>query len=175
MRPRLAGTLMALVAVLLLTPPAFAQERRTPQTAHYRDGSRTIKLTIAPHLVFDERQNKVVPAERSPPGQEESVQAASAASSTEPDILVFVTDTGEKLVAVGGVVLVLDGKWTEEECEAFLVRHEIEDEVTSLSSKNGYLVRTEPGLAALELANRLVSLRGVLISSPDWWRELKER
>ena len=41
--------------------------------------------------------------------------------------------------------------------------------------ENGFLVQTEPGFPSLELANELAAQEGVVISSPNWWREVETR
>ena len=41
--------------------------------------------------------------------------------------------------------------------------------------ENGFVVKTEPGFPSLELANELAARDGVLISSPNWWREVEAK
>ena len=38
---------------------------------------------------------------------------------------------------------------------------------------NGFFVETEPGFPSLELANDLAGQEGVIISSPNWAREVE--
>ena len=73
----------------------------------------------------------------------------------------------------GGVLLVFDRDWRQAETNAFFVSRSIaKGRVSPLGAvPNGFVVATEPGFAALELANALAGEDGVVLSSPNWWRE----
>ena len=77
----------------------------------------------------------------------------------------------------GGVVLVLDEEWSQSRIEEFFSENNILAHLWSALEflDNGFLVQTEPGLPSLELANELAAQEGVVISSPNWWREVETR
>ena len=74
----------------------------------------------------------------------------------------------------GGVLLVLDADWTATEVNAFFASNSIKlDQISELDFvDNGYFVETDPGYPSLNLANKLASQDGVIISSPNWWTEV---
>jgi hypothetical protein len=41
--------------------------------------------------------------------------------------------------------------------------------------RNAFLIETEAGLEALQLANRLRRLDGVIAAAPNWWQEVEPR
>ncbi len=110
----------------------------------------------------------------------ESVEETSLASPNSipqsVGIPVFKTVSGELLAPVGGVVLVLRSSWRREEVDSFLEQEGLADTATPLGRiPNAYTVHTAPGMAAVELANRLASMDGVRIAAPNWWRDLRAR
>ena len=74
----------------------------------------------------------------------------------------------------GGVLLVLDADWTATEVNAFFATNSIKQtQVSELDFvDNGYFIETDPGFPSLNLANKLASQDGVIISSPNWWTEV---
>ena len=75
------------------------------------------------------------------------------------------------------MLLVFDPQWGEAEKSAFLAANGISnDRLSPLGAiPNGFVVETEPGFPSLELANALAGLDGVVLSSPNWWRERTTR
>ena len=89
---------------------------------------------------------------------------------------VFRPESGGGLMMLpGGVLLALDPEWARHLVESFFSQNNIEpDRVTELDfMRNGFLVDTSPGFPSLELANQLAPQEGVMISSPNWWREVE--
>ena len=165
--------------VLVLVIGAFPEPARPQQAEHeYREGTRTIKLTLLRDLVLDYDDERGMRAPRrvgARPGPDSPQRLARASTST-PEIPVFATETGELLAPVGGIIIILDESWNSLAIETFLASHNLSDDATPLVwLRNGYSVRTEPGMAALELANRLATVEGVLLSVPNWWREVEQR
>ena len=164
---------MRVLLVLVLTTGAWPEPARAQEEQHeYREGNRTIKLTLRRDLALDDDPERGL---RAGPRADARQRVAQASTAT-PEIPVFATETGQLLAPVGGVILILEESWTNATIETFLDRHGIADDADPLEwLKNGYSVRTEPGLAALELANRLADLEGVVLSTPNWWREMEGR
>ena len=91
---------------------------------------------------------------------------------------VFRSATGGELMALpGGVLLVLTPTWDETQVTSFFAQNSIEaDQASSLGAiPNSFQIDTEPGFPSLYLANRLADLEGVVISSPNWWREVEAK
>ena len=77
----------------------------------------------------------------------------------------------------GGVLLALDPEWDQARVDSFFSENDISNDRTSELSfiENGFLVETEPGFPSLYLANELALKDGVIISSPNWWREVETK
>ena len=70
----------------------------------------------------------------------------------------------------GGVIVRFDPSLSADQRAALIVRHRLEV-VRELGDGTGvWLVRSAPGLPALELANRLYESGDFLAASPNWWR-----
>ncbi|HEX5514281.1 MAG TPA: hypothetical protein VFY81_07780 [Gammaproteobacteria bacterium] len=75
----------------------------------------------------------------------------------------------------GQIIVYLNPDWSEPEARAWLQAHGL-DAIQQLNfGHNVFLLRSEPGLASLELANRLRQQPGVAAAMPNWWQELETR
>ena len=91
---------------------------------------------------------------------------------------VFKSESGGGLMTLpGGVMLALDPEWDQAAVDKFFAGNDIPaDHVTPLEwLENGFFVETEPGFPSLDLANSLAAQEGVVVSSPNWWRELETK
>ena len=142
----------------------------------WRDGDRTRKAYLQADLVVS-RGGAVSLTEssvaRTPQG---GVVRVASASEVEGGP-VFRSSSGALMTLPGGVLLVLDGNWGEAEVDAFFQRNGIASERVSPLGElpNGFKVETDPGFVSLELAHALAELEGVVLSSPNWWRERTTR
>ena len=77
----------------------------------------------------------------------------------------------------GGVLLALDPEWDGDKVKDFFSQNDISSDRTSELEfiENGFLIDTEPGFPSLELANELAAMDGVVLSSPNWWREAQAK
>ena len=92
--------------------------------------------------------------------------------------LEFHSEAGGGAMSLpGGVLLVLDPGWTEDEVAAFFADNGIsESRLSGLAAlPNAFFVETDAGLPSLNLANALASQEGVVVSSPNWLRETTTR
>ena len=82
---------------------------------------------------------------------------------------------GELMTLPGGILLALDPEWDQPTVEKFFSRNGIAFDRTSELDflPNGFFVETEPGFPSLELANTLADQGGVILSSPNWSREVE--
>ena len=143
----------------------------------YEDGDRTVRVVLQDDLVIQETSanlsDDIVVSKRG--GDSIVRKQARYGQDARP---VFRSESGGGLMTLpGGVLLVLDPEWDQSKVEAFLTRNSISTErVSDLGFlQNGFMVETEPGFASLELANDLASQQGVVVSSPNWWREVEAR
>ena len=61
--------------------------------------------------------------------------------------------------------------WSEEDIEAWAGRNGVELVRRQAMQSHAYVVRTEPGMAALETANAIQNSGEVEFATPDWWVE----
>ena len=91
---------------------------------------------------------------------------------------VFRSESGGELMTLpGGIALALDPAWDRDAVESFFLRNGIALERASELDflDNGFFVETEPGFPSLELANTLAEQDGVILSSPNWAREVESK
>lgn len=142
----------------------------------WRDGDRILKVTLQPDLVL---QEDAPPADKEVAMVEtgKGVIVRKSDTSDTSGQPVFRSPSGALMTLPGGVLLVLEDKWTEAEVNSFFARNSIKrDKVSELSyAANGFFVETEAGFPSLELANKLASQEGVIISSPNWWTQVATR
>ena len=140
----------------------------------WQDGDRTLTVTLQPDLVVDEdasADSKSGASAGAPGGAIVRSVEGQDQKSGQP---VFKSQSGALMTLPGVVLLVLDADWTATEVNAFFASNGIKQtEVSELDFvDNGYFIETEPGFPSLNLANKLASQEGVIISSPNWWTEV---
>ena len=82
---------------------------------------------------------------------------------------VFRTESGHLVTFPGGVLIMLDGEWDAAQVQSFFANHGIAMSRAEAQTfgPNAFLVSTESGFAALELANDLAVEEGVVYAVPD--------
>ena len=125
-----------------------------------------------PYTYWDGDEQRTVWLEDPPTGNggRSALEGSDGAGGGE---LVFRSRSGEEMSLPGGVIVVLNPRWSPAQTDAFFARNKIErGRVTELGwIDNGFLIDTSPGLAALDLANSLYGQTGVEMSTPDWATE----
>jgi hypothetical protein len=143
----------------------------------WEDGDRTQRVVLQDDLVV-QNNDAITPGD--------DVVARGVGDSivrkhprhTQDDPPVFRSESGGGLMTLpGGVLLALDPEWDEDMVDSFFSENGISKDRTSELGfiENGFVVETEPGFSALELANELAAQDGVVISSPNWWREVETK
>ena len=136
----------------------------------YEDGDRTVRVRLQPDLEVsgDDASTRssgahIVPKDGAGTGSRQPVFRSEA--------------SGSLMTLPGGILVVLDAEWSAAETHAFFARNAIkQSQVSALDyATNGFFVETAPGFPALNLANTLAGQEGVLISSPNWWKERTTR
>ncbi|MCE9595644.1 MAG: hypothetical protein K8S98_15760 [Planctomycetes bacterium] len=79
------------------------------------------------------------------------------------------------LALPGGVVASFRADWTRAEIDRWLATRGLAVERELVPGSNTFLVPTEPGLPALELANRLHDSGELISCTPNWWRRASVR
>ena len=150
-------------------------EGASPGTVYtYQDGDRTLRVVLEPP-----KQSQETVAEAASEdgvvkkGELDSItRKQSGPGDGQP---VFRSESGGGLMTLpGGIMLALDPEWDQAAVEEFFSRNGISLDRTSELDflVNGFFVETEPGFPSLELANDLAGQEGVIISSPNWAREV---
>ena len=162
-------------------------EGASPGTVYtYQDGDRTLRVVLQPPKQSQENvasvtdvasvtEDGVVKADGiSKKGELGSITRQQ--SGPGDDQPVFRSESGGELMTLpGGIMLALDPEWDQAAVEEFFSRNGISLDRTSELDflDNGFFVETEPGFPSLELANALAGQDGVIISSPNWAREVE--
>ena len=138
----------------------------------WQDGDRTMTVMLETDLAVGEE----VPGAKSVYGDapESGIVRAEDVPRGSKSDPVFRSQSGALMTLPGGVLLVLDPKWSAKEITAFFSTNNISgDRVEKLGYiENGFFVETASGFPSLDLANELAAQDGVLISSPNWWTEV---
>jgi hypothetical protein len=143
----------------------------------WEDGDRTLRAVLQTDLVVQETTSNTPEDVVVEMGTSNSIVRLNEGHG-QAHGPVFRSESGGGLMALpGGVVLVLDEEWSQSRIEEFFSENNILAHLWSALEflDNGFLVQTEPGLPSLELANELAAQEGVVISSPNWWREVEPR
>ena len=172
-----------------LQPTAPSTERSTTWTRSepaapgqgtaytWEDGDRTLKVVLQDDLVVQKTANNTPTDEVVAKGATDSIvrKQAKHGQDTRP---VFRSESGGGLMTLpGGVLLALDPGWDQDAVDKFFSSNNIPaDHRSELEFiPNGFLVTTDPGFPSLKLANGLAAQDGVVISSPNWSREVEAK
>lgn len=143
----------------------------------WRDGDRTERVVLLADLTVQEtisnKPEDVVVVE----GLKTNIIEKRPVHGPDAQPVFRSESSGGLMTLPGGVLLGLDPEWSEEQVAEFFFRNNIPEgrrsEIGFLI--NGFVVETEPGFLSLELANELADQPGVVMSSPNWQRELETR
>lgn len=75
----------------------------------------------------------------------------------------------------GNVIVELDSRWSEARVEQWLAAQGLTVIGSLPIGRHVLLVRANPGLEALELANRLQRSGEVVAAQPEWWQQKEPR
>ena len=153
-------------------------EGASPGTVYtWQDGDRTLKAVLQATPEAQETETAVGASEdhAATKGEVDSIvqKQSELGSDGQP---VFRSESGGELMTLpGGILLALDPEWDQDTVEKFFSRNGIALDRTSELDflDNGFFVETEPGFPSLELANALADQEGVVLSSPNWAREVE--
>ena len=146
-------------------------------TYSWEDGDRTLNVVLEEDLVVQKTSEVTAADVVVSKGVVDSIvqKQTSHGAGAGP---VFKSESGGELMTLpGGILLALDPTWNETQVEDFFSENGISaDQVSELDFiENGFVIETESGFPSLDLANELASQDGVLISSPNWSRQVETK
>ncbi len=104
-----------------------------------------------------------------------AVRSAPAAGSVSPVFHDSANESGRLRALPGGVIVYLNPAWSEDEARRWAAGRGLEIVRKLEIGPNVYLLKTPPGLAALETANALHKSGEVVAAMPEWWQEATTR
>ena len=156
------------------TITSSAEEEVAAQGSVYtwHDGDREMRAVLQNDVPLSNDSGPVVAGSATAEnGQDGSEDGGGYDNTVLP---VFKSESGGgEMTLPGGVILLLDESWDEAGVERFFAKNGINfSRLTEIEFlDNAYLIETEAGFPALELANGLAVQDGVVSSSPNWRRE----
>lgn len=85
------------------------------------------------------------------------------------------TPSGRKRALPGNVIVTLNPAWDEAAVKTWAGSRRLEIIQKLEIGPNVFVIKTGPGLEALETANALYRSDGVIAAFPDWWEEVTTR
>ena len=144
----------------------------------WQDGEYIISLWEAENLVMErydaggqsEQPTEIKPEDVFADNGELRVVKKQSWHQIGDDVFpVFVTENGSWKALPGDVIVVLSPEMDQTAIDAFFAGMNLNQTSKMDFTKNAYLVKTEPGVAGLELSNKLTGMQEVALSSPNWW------
>ena len=154
-------------------PPAQPEGK----TYSWEDGDRTLNVVLQEDLVVQKTSEVTAADVVVSKGVVDSIVEKQAGHGSDAGPVFKSESGGELMTLPGGVLLALDPTWDGTQVEDFFSENGISaDHVSELDFiENGFVVETGAGFPSLDLANELASQDGVLISSPNWSREVETK
>ena len=113
------------------------------------------------------------------PAGTDAVKAADrmrAAGGTYSPVFHETSDPVSSLRALpGGVVVQLPKDWSESQVDNWLKAQGLQRSGNRAIAPNLFVVDSAPGMASLELANRLNGMADVVSAQPNWWVQREKR
>ena len=157
------------------TAPPPVQSQGTSYT--WEDGDRTLTVLLQDDLVV-QKTSEVTPSDvvvvR---GMSDSIVEKQARHGSDAGPVFKSESGGELMTLPGGVLIALDPDWDDTQVQDFFSANGISsDKVSELDFiPNGFVVETGSGFPSLNIANDLAAQNGVLISSPNWSRQVETK
>lgn len=84
-------------------------------------------------------------------------------------------DGGRLRALPGNIIVRFKSEWTETTCNNWLETQQLTLVNKLNAGNNTYVIKAEPGLAALTLANRIHQSGDVVFAHPNWWTEVGKK
>jgi len=85
------------------------------------------------------------------------------------------SDATHKRALPGNIIVHLDPNWDQQRAMTWLNQHALQIEKPLNIGPNIFIVKTGPGLEALEKANEIYLTGEVVAAYPDWWQEVHKK
>lgn len=198
----LASLLVGQPALAMAATRGVAPSTPLTQTYTWHDGEREHTVWINPALVaeFDppvaentSRLKQAAPTARALPGKGVGMRLWQLDGTTAPagmtrslnashpqgkysPVLHDSPSASSRMRALpGNIIVYLNPAWSEAQVTAWLQTRGLIVVKKLDFGTNIYILKTDPGLAALELANTLHRSGEVVAAFPDWWQEAAMR
>lgn len=170
------------------------------ETYTWHDGTRTHTLFLSPNTIAEfgvPANDNATPLKRAVPAAQALKRAGGAqlwrlgsgtnataairdALAKQPTAKVSPVFTdragaGRMRALPGNVIVYLPPDWNEAAVQAWAQQQGVVIDRKLDIGKNAYVIKTAPGLPALETANRLHASGEVVRAFPDWWQETSTR
>ena len=187
--------LFAVTAVFALccVPLRASADGKQTASSYFYDGGKKITITADPGLVAEFGTTTSESAvKQALPGAVElkdgvggprvfkapasSFKPRTATGTTTSPVFRAGSSPAARMMALpGGVIVTFNPQWTESQVREFAASKGLEVQQRLEITGNWYVLKTEPGLASLQTANRLQESGAVVGSSPNWWKETVTR
>ncbi len=104
-----------------------------------------------------------------------TLATANAAGNYSPVLHDGPSATGRKRALPGNIIVYLKPDWDAAAISAWVSQHQLEIVKKLEIGPNIYVIKTGPGLEALNTANALHQSGEVVAAFPDWWQEVATR
>lgn len=167
--------LILLVVTALGFRLAFAQVNSGMQAyTWYDDG--TPKRVFLDRSLVAELGSSAGGAQRAIRIRQRAAAEAERSSDAAHTAPVFRDSEGGRLRTLPGNIIVrLHPQWGEAEVQSWLVGQGLTELRRMPFGRNILVVAAPPGMASLELANRLQQSGSVVSAQPDWWHQSVRR
>ena len=152
---------------------AVTTDRNRGTAYTYMDGDRTTRVLLQSGLTVQKTGENTADDVVLHMGALNSIIEKQAQHGLDAPPVFRAESGGGLMTLPGGVLLALDPSWNDVRVSEFFEANGItEDSVSSLGFlRNGFFLETAEGFPSLQLANTLADQDGVVVSSPNWWRE----
>ncbi len=140
----------------------------------WQDGEHTRRVYLQTNLVIQNTADNTAEDVVVRAGSRENIVQRTGRHDEQDTLPVFRTESGSLMTLPGGVLLVLDEQWDQRRINTFVATNGIaKGSIETMDfAPNAFFIDTAPGLPSLELANALAAEDGVVISSPNWRRQV---
>ena len=140
----------------------------------WQDGEHTRRVYLQTNLVIQNTADNTAEDVVVRAGSRENIVQRTGRHAERDTLPVFRTESGSMMTLPGGVLLVLAEQWDQRRINTFFATNSIaKGSIEAMDfAPNAFFIDTAPGLPSLELANALAAEDGVVISSPNWRRQV---
>lgn len=104
-----------------------------------------------------------------------TLKSSSANGKYSPILHDSPSSSGRMRALPGNIIVHLDPSWGQDLIESWLRQNNLEVVRKLNIGPNIFVIKTDPGIAALDTANKLYDAGIVVAAYPDWWKEVGTR